>query len=200
MLVIGSVAAAAMLAGGAALAQTADGPGGFGPGRMQGMHGQMGQGMGGMHGAMGHGMHGQAGPGMRGQMGRGMSGGPGLTQRDAAEIDSLKTELGITAAQEPAWTRYAKAVADAAAAMDAARENVDPDTVRKLSPAERFAFVSKIRAEAQKQREAVEAAANDLLATLDDAQKADAADILPGLASGPGQMRGAGLGGPRHHR
>jgi len=50
VLVIGGIAAAALLVGGWALAQSAD----HGPGRMHGM---------------GMGMHGQMGPGMRGQMG-----------------------------------------------------------------------------------------------------------------------------------
>jgi hypothetical protein len=76
-LLIGSVTAATLLAGGWALAQSADrGPGGFGPGGMMGMHGQMGPGM---EGHMGRGMRGQRGPGMRRQMGRGMMGmGPGM--------------------------------------------------------------------------------------------------------------------------
>ena len=86
-LLIGSVAAATLLAGGFALAQSADhGPGGFGPGGMMGMHGQMGSGMRGQMGpgmrgqmgsgmkGMGPGMHGQMGPGMGGQKGRGMMG------------------------------------------------------------------------------------------------------------------------------
>jgi len=60
VLVIGGIAAAVLLVGGWALAQSAD----HGPGRMHGM---------------GMGMHGQMGPGMRGQMGSGMMGmGPGM--------------------------------------------------------------------------------------------------------------------------
>ena len=128
---------------------------------------------------MSDGMHGQMGPGMRGQMGPGMHGGPGQTQFDPARIDTLKTELGITAAQEPAWTKYAKAVQDAATAMKTTREGVDRDAVSKLSPADRFAFVTKIREQAQKQFETVQTAANELLATLDDAQKAKAERDAP---------------------
>ena len=63
LLVIGGIAAATLLVGGWALAQSA----GHGPGGMRGM------GMG-MHGQMGPGMRGQMGPGMRGQMGPGMMG------------------------------------------------------------------------------------------------------------------------------
>jgi hypothetical protein len=71
VLVIGGIAAATLLAGGWALAQSAGhGPGGFGPGGMMGMRGQMGPGM---HGQMGQGMRGQMGPGMMG-MGPGMMG------------------------------------------------------------------------------------------------------------------------------
>jgi len=71
VLVIGGIAAATILVGGWALAQSAGhGPGGFGPGRMMGMRGQMGSGM---HGQMGSGMRGQMGPGMAG-MGPGMMG------------------------------------------------------------------------------------------------------------------------------
>ena len=215
VLLIGGVAAATLLAGGWALAQSAGhGPGGthgmrgqMGPG-MGGMHGQMGQGMGGMHGQMGQGMHGQMGqgmrgqmgPGMRGQMGPGMRGGPGQTFFDPARVDTLKTELGITAAQEPAWTKYAKAVQDAAATMKTTRESVNPETVGKLTPADRFTFVSKIREQAQKQFETVQTAANELLAILDETQKTKAQQTLPGLAFGPGPMRGASMDGPQQHR
>src|SRR6266545_2663033 len=66
VLVIGGIAAASILVGGWALAQSAGhgpgsfGPGGFGPGGMMGMRGQM-------------------GPGMRGQIGPGTTGmGPGM--------------------------------------------------------------------------------------------------------------------------
>ena len=52
-----------------------------------------------------------------------MHGGPGQTFADPARIDALKAELAITPAQEPAWTKYAKAVQDAAATHeDGARE------------------------------------------------------------------------------
>ena len=69
ILLIGGIAAVVVLAGGWALAQSAD--------HGHGMHG-MGMGMG-MHGQMGPGMRDQMGPGMRGQMGPGMMGmGPGM--------------------------------------------------------------------------------------------------------------------------
>ena len=81
-LVIGGIAAAALLVGGWALAQSAGhGHGSFGPPFMQGRGpGGMGQGgMMGMHGQMGPGMHGPMMQGMRGQMGPGMMGMNGGT-------------------------------------------------------------------------------------------------------------------------
>lgn len=188
VLLIGGIAAASILAGGWALAQSAGpGSGGFGPGGMMGMRGQMGPGM-----------HGQMGPGMLGQMGPGMHGGPGFTQLDPARLATLKTELGITAAQEPAWTKYTEAVQDAATAMKTAREGINPDAVSKLSPQDRFAAMTKIHEQGQKQFETVKTAANELLATLNDTQKTKAQTSLPGLAFGPGAMHTAGGPSFRH--
>jgi len=79
-LLIGSLAAAALLAGGFAWAQSAGhGPGGFGPGGMMDMHGRME-------------MHGQN-PGMRGRMGPGMMGmgmmGGNATMEERRDIHDL---------------------------------------------------------------------------------------------------------------
>jgi hypothetical protein len=198
VLVIGAVAAVATLAGGWALAQS-HGPG-FGPPFAQG---EGPDGMGGMMQHMGRGMGPGMGPGMmqhmHGAMGPGMThGGPGLAFTDPAQIEALKGQLGITAAQEAAWTKYVTVVQDAAATMKTTREDVDPDAISKLTPQDRFAFVTKMREQGQKQFETVKTAANELLATLDDGQKVKAQDILPGLASGPGSMHAAGAGGPMH--
>jgi len=160
VLITGAVAAAAILAGGWALAQSVGhGPGGFGPPFMQG--------------------YGDMGPGMMQHMGRGMGpgmmhGGAGPTQFDPARLDTLKSELGITSAQEPAWTKYAKVVQDTAGTM------------------------KQIREQAQKQFATVKTAADELLTTLDDTQKAKAQQTLPGIAFGPGAMHAAGMGGPQH--
>ena len=181
-LVIGAIAVAAVLTGGWALAQSVGPPRGFGP---PFMHGHSSEGMGpGMMKGMRH------GAGMKG-MGPGMMHkGPGSAFADQTQIETLKGELSITAAQEVAWNKYAKAVQDAAAAKRTVRESVDPSVVSRMTPSERFAFVSKMREQRQKQFEAVGTAANELLAVLDEAQKAKASDLLPGLAFGPGPMRG----------
>jgi hypothetical protein len=194
VLLIGGITAATLLAGGWALAQ-ATGPGGFGPPFMRGIgHGGMGPGMMPRMHAMGSGM----GPGMGAGIGPGMMGGAPGAFADPAQLETLKKELSITAAQEPAWTKYAKAVQDAATTMKTAREGVNPDTLGKLSPQDRFAFVSKMREQGLKQFETVKTAANELLTTLDDTQKAKAQTSLPGLAFGPGAMHAAG-GPPFRH-
>jgi LTXXQ motif family protein len=187
VLLIGGIAAATLLAGGWALAQ-ATGPGGFEPPFMRGMgHGGMGPGMMPRMHAMGSGM----GPGM-------MSGAPAAIFSDPARIEMLKKEIGITAAQEPAWTKYTKILEDAATAMKTAREGVNPDTIATLSPQERFASMTRMQEQGLKQFETVKTAANELLTALDDAQKAKAQTSLPGLAFGPGAMHAAG-GPPFRH-
>lgn len=212
-LVIGAIAVTAALVGGLALAQTvgpSSGGEGTGPGMMmKGMGHGMGHGTGPgmMMNGMGHGMmqgmgHGM-GPGMMKGMGHGM--GPGMMHgragsglADPAQLETLKSELKITPAQEQAWSKYAKAVEYAATAMKTTREGVDPDAVSKMSPSDRYAFVSKMREQGQKQFGAVKAAADELLGTLDATQKAKATEILPGLAFGPGPMRGASAGDQQH--
>ena len=98
ILVIGGIAAATLLFGGWALAQSGGhGPGGFGPGGI-GMHGQMGPGK----GQMGHGMRGQMGPGMMG-MGEGKGGHQGHSGSDAhkgAAGDDSASSLAFAAANQ----------------------------------------------------------------------------------------------------
>ena len=192
IVVIGAVAATAALVGGLALADSRGYGPGFGPSFMQG-EGQHGMGPGMGQGMMQH-MGGRMGPGM----GQGMMRGHGRAAADPAQIETLKSELGITPAQEQAWNKYTKAFQDAATTMRTTREGVDPDSLSKLSPQDRYAFVTKMREQGQKQFETVKTAADELLATLDATQKAKAQEILPGLAFGPGPMRGAGMGGPQH--
>ena len=197
VLVIGGIATAVVLAGGWALAQSLPhGPGDFGPPFMRG------EGAGGMGPGMMRHMGRMMGPGMHRGMGPGMMrGAPGLTFADPMQIERVKKELGITAPQEPAWTKYTKAIQDAATAMKTTREGVDPDAVSKMTPQDRFAFITKMREQGQKQFKTVQTAANELFASLDDGQKTKARDILPGLASfGPGPMRGAFMGGPWHRQ
>lgn len=194
-LVIGAVAAATVLGGGFALAHSVGQGRGFGPGYGPGgcpgpqMQGQMGPGM---QGQRGPGPH---GPGMQGRFGPGRHGGPRFAAFDPARFDALKTELGITAEQEAAWTQYTKTVQDAATAMKTARAELTKDAEKARE--ERIAARSKMREEAKKQFDTVKTAADELLSKLDDAQKAKAQNTLPGLAFGPGAQRAAG---PSWHR
>jgi len=221
-LVISAIAITTILAGGWALAQSAgQGPMGFGPPFMRGqgpdgmdpgmMKGRMMKGMGpwmmqGMEHGMGPGMMMKGhmmkgmGPGMMKGMGPGMMHGrTGFGPFDPAGLEALKAELNVAPAQEQAWSKYAKAVQDAAATIRTIRESVDPGAVSKMSPSERYTFVSKMREQGQKQIGAVKSATDELLATLDATQKAKAAEVLPGLAFGP-PMRGAFAGDQQHER
>jgi len=183
-LVIGGLAATILVSGWTLAQSDGYGPGAFGRGGMQGMHGKIGAGM-----------HGQMGPGMQGYMGRGEHAGPASMFGDPARLEAVKTEIGITAAQEPAWTKYAQAIQDVATTMKTTHEGIDHDAVSKMSPTERSAFASAIREQMHKQFETVQAAATELLATLDDTQKAKAEELLPGLAHGHGARHGARMGG-----
>jgi hypothetical protein len=166
----------------------AEGGRGDGQGRMGGMgHGQMG------HGQMGqgHGRHGQGG--MMGQNGD-------MSER----LKTVKAEIGIRAEQETAWETYAKVVTEISEERRSYRELIDRDAVHKMEPQDRQAF----RKSMQEQRDAsfakVGAAAETLIAQLDDVQKDKARPILPGLAGngrGHGQqnsMMGGQGQGPRH--
>ena len=167
---------------------------GFGPGRM-GMG--MGPGM-----MKGHGM----GP-MMGHT-QGTFGDP------VAQLATAKTEIGIKPEQQAAWESYAKAVTTVATAARGQREKISPDTILKMEANERQAFITQMQEQRQQNFKTVSAAAEALLAELDDAQKAKARDVLPGLAAagygpgarhgmagGPGMGRGMGHGpghGPGH--
>jgi hypothetical protein len=201
-LLIGAAAAATLIAGGWAFAQSpgfgpaymwSESHAGMGPGMMQHMGRGMGRGM-------GPAMMQQGGAGFGPGMGAGMMyGGFDRMFADPGQIDKLKSELGITPAQEGVWTDYANAVKDAADKMTAMHESMYAEAVRDWSPADRFAFMTSKGEELHTQFQTVQAAVNKLLATLDDTQKAKAQERLPGLAFGPGMMNAAHMGGPHHY-
>jgi hypothetical protein len=149
---------------------------GFGPGRMG-----MGPGM-----MKGHGM----GP---------MMGHMQVTFGDpVAQLATAKTEIGIKPEQQGAWEAYAKVVTTTATAARGQREKISPDTILKMDANDRQAFITQMQEQRQQNFKTVSAAAETLLAQLDDAQKAKARDVLPGLAAaghGPGAGHGM-AGGP----
>ena len=111
----------------------------------------------------------------------------------AAQLATAKTEIGIKPEQQAAWESYAKVVTDAATAARGQREKLSPDTIFKMEAKERQAFITQMQEQRQQNFKTISAAAETLLAQLDDAQKAKARDVLPGLAAaghGPGARHG----------
>jgi hypothetical protein len=196
-----AVAAIAAVLGGASLAALAQGggPGGYGPGGYgPGGYGPGGGGpMGFMHGQGGYGMMGGGGP----NGGYGMMGGRGGygAVDPAARLAALKTELGIRPEQTAAWDGYAKAVQDRVTQMQALRASVDVDKLRAMSWQEHQAFMGSMHDSQAESFKAVQAAAEKLLAALDDGQKGKI--VLPRLlhaGAGGGPMGGGFgmMGGP----
>ncbi|NVD42851.1 hypothetical protein HT585_28690 [Ensifer sp. HO-A22] len=70
---------------------------------------------------------------------------------------------------------------------------------KEATTEDHFAQMTKIRELGRKQFEAVQKAASELVATLDEMQKAKAQESLPGLAFGPGIMHGRAGGPPFWH-
>jgi len=147
-----------------------------------------------MHGAGPHGMMGKHGSPMAGAV------------TDTTRLDSLKKEIGITAAQDPAWTAYAKTLQDSAGVMKSRHRSMDMGKMHAMSEKDREAMMAGMREQGQKAFQTVKAAAEKLLAALDETQKTKARETLPGLrAAGPGMMGhhgmhgpGMGPGGPHH--
>ena len=122
-------------------------------------------------------------------------GGPGRFGRafDPAQLDSVKKEIGLTAAQEPVWTKYAATLKEVADARKARRDSIDRDAIRKMSPDDHRKFRDAMIEQRRKEQDNVRAAVDELVKSLDEKQVAVAREVLPGYAFGPG-MRGAGMG------
>lgn len=133
-------------------------------------------------------------PCMDGHRGHGMMGMGRGFHDPAAHLEALKTELGIKPEQAAAWDAYAKVVQDTAAQMTANRTKMDMNAIHAMPNKERAAFISDQMDLHDQAFGKVKAAAEALLPSLDDAQKAKAREELPGLAArGPGGMRHAGM-------
>lgn len=198
-----AVFAAAVVAGGIALAQdtTPQAAPGQGAGAQQtqpgGGYGR-GQGGGYRHGWRGEG-RGEgygAGHGMGRREGRGFGGG----WADPATLAARKTELAITPAQEKLWTDYVNAV-EAIAEARKAREAIDRDKMRAMSAEDRQKFRTAQRENMQKNREALIKSRDALVAALTDEQKAKfntgqrfAQNRQGGMGYGHGHGMGYGMG------
>lgn len=110
-------------------------------------------------------------------------GGPGAGLSLPARLAALQVELGITEEQSEAWTAYTASLEEGAAAMqEMRRESREAHRARRDEMRAHF--------------ETLKGAAETLLPSLDEAQQARAAEILPGLAEPP-RHRPRGMG--RHH-
>lgn len=124
-------------------------------------------------------MHG-ARPGM---MGDGPGGAWGFTD-PASYLDGLRADLGITAAQQPAWQEYAETVKGVAAQMQGVRQTMY-DAMGTATWQERRDMMNSMFGARQQAFDTVHAAAEKLLPALDAAQRAKAERRIPGLV-GPG--------------
>jgi LTXXQ motif family protein len=154
---------------------------GFAPAAMA----QPGGGPGGMMGGGG------PGPGMMGGGGPGMMGGAWTS---ASYLDSLKSELAITAAEEPAWKDYAGTVAGVAEQMQGLHQTMF-QSMGSASWQQRRDLMNTMFEARQQAVTTVHDAAEKLASALSPEQQAKAKDILPGLGYGPGMM-GPGMMGP----
>ena len=143
------------------------------------------------------------GPGMMSRgpgpgMGMKRGAGPWSEYRDpAAYLDGLKGELGITAAQEPAWTAYATTVTSTAEQMRAAHRTIWEAMATATWQERRDMMNNMFRSKTQA-FDTVHTAAEQLLPALTPSQRARAQERLPGLVFAPRGMRGPWAGrGPR---
>jgi len=142
----------------------------------------------------------QGAPWMHGSwsMGTGMT-GCGGARDSAAYLGSVKDKLGITTAQEGAWDVYAKTVQDTFASLQTQHEKL-MDAMRDGSATQ--AVMSQMQDQHQQAVQALRAAADKLIATLDDSQKQKAEEVLTGLtgSGGHGMMAEMGMMGMMNMR
>ena len=132
----------------------------------------------------GRGMMGGGGPGMMGGGGPGMMGGYWNT---GTYLDALKSQLSITAQEEPAWKEYADTVTGTSQQMQGLHQTMF-ESMGTASWQERRSMMDQMFKARQQSYGAVHDAATKLLSALDPAQKTKAQSILPGLAYGRGMM------------
>jgi hypothetical protein len=137
-------------------------------------------------------MHGRGnGPGA--MMGNGpgmMQHGPGMMGHNwntASYLDALKTQLGITEAQQPAWKDYADTLSTTAGQMQGAHETMF-EAMGTASWQERRNMMNRMFDVRQQSFDTIHKAAGRLLPELDRTQQAKAQQILPGLRAHHGMM------------
>jgi len=144
-------------------------------------------------GMQGMGMHGMG----MGNQGAGPAGQRGMhdPSAGAGRLAALKTELKISAAQEPAWQNFEATVNQQTQARQAMRDGMhasmqDPKAAATMDHAAQREAMSKLQAAQQSERDAARQA---LFAALSPEQKALAEQRLAGQ-HGMGMGKGHGMG------
>ena len=137
-------------------------------------------------------MMGQGGPN-RGQ-GPGMMGSGRGYADPAGYLTALKADLAITAAQSPAWDKYADTVKGVAEQMQGVHQSMY-DAMGTATWQERRDMMNRMFDARQQAFDTVHTAAESLLPSLDASQQAKAATRLPGLAVPGNGMMGRGMMG-----
>lgn len=117
---------------------------------------------------------------------------------DQDRIDRVKREIGVTAAQEQAWTKYAGTLKEVADARRARRDSIDRSAIARMSTDEFRKFRDGMIDQRRKEQDQVRAAVDGLVGSLDEKQVAVAREVLPGYAFGRMGMGGMGMGGGRN--
>ena len=130
----------------------------------------------------GRGHGGGPGPGMMGGRGAGMM---GRSWDTGSYLDALKTQLGITANQEPAWKDYADAVSGVGEQMQGLHQTMF-ESMGTASWQERRTLMNQMFKARQQAFDSVHEAAEKLLPALDAAQRAKAQTLVPGLVQRSG--------------
>jgi len=108
-------------------------------------------------------------------------------------LDALKTQLGITANEEPAWKEYADTVLGVGEQMRGLHQNMFA-AMGSASWQQRRDLMNQMFQARQQAFETVHEAAAKLMSALTPAQQTKAQGIVPGLGYGPGMMGWGGSG------
>ena len=131
-----------------------------------------------------------------GEQGRQDNSGPDRFGRTFDRLEAVKKEIGITAAQEQAWAKYASTMKEVSDARRSRREALDRSAINRMSLDDYRKFRDATIDQRRKEQDRVNAAVDELVNALDEKQAAVAREVLPGFALG-GYMRGMRLGSAR---
>ena len=119
-----------------------------------------------------------------GMMGRGMMGGGMMSDMPLKHVEGrlafLKTELKITPAQEPQWTKFADVVRSTAKNAQAAKPPMMQGGMKPSTAPDRLGHYEKTLAARLETVRALKAAVDPLYASLSDDQKKVADELLMG--------------------